>query len=192
MDKIILASASPRRSELLTRIGVHFEICPSLIDESDIKIKGSPGQKAMQLALLKALDVAKSSEKGLILGADTIVVLDGEIFGKPKDNEEAFRMLSNLSGRSHTVITGIAIVNAENGLNKVSFETTKVTVSHLTPSQIQAYISTGEPQGKAGAYAVQGKGSLFIERIDGCYFNVVGLPLARMRKMLEEFGVALL
>jgi septum formation protein len=192
MNKIILASASPRRSELLARVGINFEIQPSLIDESSIEITGSPEQKAMQLALLKARDVAKSLEKGIVLGADTIVVLDGEIFGKPKDNEEAFLMLSNLSGRSHTVITGVAIVNAENGLNKVSFEATKVTFSHLTPSRIQAYISTGEPWGKAGAYAVQGKGSLFIERIEGCYFNVVGLPLARVGKMLEEFGISLL
>lgn len=192
MDRIILASASPRRKDLLTRIGVDFEIRPSLIDESNIEIKGTPEQKAMQLALLKAQDVAKVVRKGLVLGADTIVVLDGMIFGKPKDDEEAYRMLSNLSGRSHMVITGIAIVNAENGLNRVSCEVTKVTFDSLTSSQIQAYISTGEPEGKAGAYAVQGKGSLLIDRIDGCYFNVVGLPLTRMRKMLEEFGLMLL
>jgi len=192
MNRLILASASPRRKELLSQVGVGFEVMPSEVDESNVELKGAPGEKAAELALLKAWDVAGKVGKGLVLGADTIVVLDDEIFGKPQSKEDAFRMLAGLSGRSHLVITGIALVNTENGLYRSAYETTVVEFAELDAEEIQAYINTGEPEGKAGAYAVQGIGALLVKKIDGCYSNVVGLPLMKLRRLMEEFGIKLL
>lgn len=188
MREIILASASPRRKELLSQAGIPFRVQPSSVDEEKLKLKGSPGEKAMCLALAKAMDVAGKIGDGLVLGADTIVVVDNEIFGKPADDREAFRMLSRLSGRDHLVITGIALVDAGKGVQKTAYETTRVFFAFLSDDEINAYIRTGEPRGKAGAYAVQGLGALLVDRIEGCYSNVVGLPLMRLRRLLEEFG----
>jgi len=188
MDAIILASSSPRRSELLSQAGIPFTVMPGEVDEEKAELSGTPEQKTEQLAYLKAMDVAKKVQKGLVLGADTIVVCDGEIFGKPADEEDAVRMLESLSGREHLVITGIALADAESGKVAIGHETTKVKFSPITSENIKAYIRTGEPFGKAGAYAVQGRGALFVEGIDGCYSNVVGLPLFRLGKVLCEFG----
>lgn len=189
MLEIILASASPRRSELLNQAGLPFTVIPGDVDEENAVLTGTPGQKAEQLARMKASDVVKKVDKGLVLGADTIVVYENEIFGKPADEEDARRMLKRLSGHEHQVITGIAVIDATNGRTETGYEITKVRFSKLTPMEIEAYIKTGEPFDKAGAYAVQGKGALLVDSLNGCYSNVVGLPLRRLSEMLKEFGV---
>lgn len=192
MDAIILASSSPRRRELLSQAGIPYTVKPGNVDEEKVKFSGTPEQKAEHLAYTKAMDVAKNIDRGLVLGADTIVVCDGEIFGKPIDESDALRMLESLSGREHFVITGLALVDAASGKVKKGYETTKVKFSSLTAEEIQAYIKTGEPFGKAGAYAVQGRGALLVEGLNGCYSNVVGLPLKKLDNMLKEFGIRVL
>ena len=192
MDAIVLASSSPRRRELLSQAGIPFLVIPGGVDEDNAELSGTPGQKAEQLAYMKALDVAQNIDKGLVLGADTIVICDDEIFGKPTDEADARRMLESLSGREHLVITGVALIDAGNGTVKSGFETTKVRFSKLSAQEIQAYINTGEPYGKAGAYAVQGKGALLVEGLTGCYSNVVGLPLKKVAGMLKEFGISVM
>jgi septum formation protein len=192
MDAIILASSSPRRKELLEQAGIPFRVVPGGVDEDKVELSGTPGQKAEHLAYVKAQDVAKNVEKGLVLGADTIVVCDGEVFGKPSDEADARRMLEKLNGREHHVITGVSIIDTGSGKVMKGYETTKVRFARLKPEEIQAYIDTGEPFGKAGAYAVQGKGALLVEGLDGCYSNVVGLPLQRVSKMLKELGISVL
>ncbi len=189
MDAIILASSSPRRRELLTQAGIPFTVMPGGVDEGRAKLSGTPWQKAEQLARMKAEDVAKQVDKGIVLGADTIVVCDEEIFGKPADEAHARRMLEHLSGRIHLVITGIALMNAETGDIKSGHEITKVRFAELTKDEIEAYLKTGEHLGKAGAYGIQGKAALFVKSLNGCYSNVVGLPLQRLYRMLAEIGV---
>lgn len=192
MDQIILASASPRRKELLQQVGIPFVVQPSEVDETGILLEGSPESKVEKLAYEKAADVAARNTSGLVLGADTIVEYENEIFGKPVDKEDAFRMLSILQGKKHSVITGIALIDCSTGICQKSHEITGVTFAKLTDSEIEAYIATGEPYDKAGAYAIQGVGALLVEGINGCYSNVVGLPIMRLRKMLKKFGVSLL
>ncbi len=188
MEAIILASSSPRRRELLTQAGIPFVVMPGDVDEENADISGTPAQKAQQLAYLKAMDVARG-KSGIILGADTIVVCDDEIFGKPADADDARRMLRKLSGREHLVITGIALINTSTGRVSTGYETTKVRFSSLSDREIEAYIESGEPYGKAGAYAIQGRAALFVEGLDGCYSNVVGLPLRRLYRLLQDFGI---
>jgi len=192
MRNIILASASYRRIELLNQVGARFKVQPSGIDELGISLEGSPEENVEKLSLMKAMDVAGDNEMCLVIGADTVVFIDGEVLGKPKNQEDAFRMLSMLSGREHLVITGVGVYNSESRAYRVGHEITKVFFSNLEPERIKAYIRTGEPEGKAGAYAIQGVGALLVEKIEGCYFNVVGLPLFRVSNMLEEFGEKLL
>ncbi len=189
MDSLILASSSPRRRELLTQAGILFTVEPSLIDEAAAELSGTVEEKAEQLAYLKALDVAKRTKESIVLGADTVVVCDGLVFGKPTDAADAENMLYSLSGREHTVITGIALVNAATGNYLCGHEATKVKFASLRPEEIKAYIKTGEPYGKAGAYAVQGRAALFVESLNGCYSNVVGLPLRKLYEMLRGFGI---
>jgi septum formation protein len=192
MEPIILASASPRRSELLKQVGIPFRVQPVSVDENLGKLDGEPAEKAQQLAYMKALQVSKEVGAGIVLGADTIVVLEDEIFGKPIDKADAFSMLSKLSGREHFVITGISLIDMESGRSALGYELTKVRFAKLSERDIDAYIRTGEPFGKAGAYAVQGVGALLVEGMEGCYSNVVGLPIMRLRRMLEEFGIRIL
>ncbi len=189
MNAIILASSSPRRRELLSQAGIPFTVIPGEVDEEKTELSGTPGQKAEHLAYLKAQDVAKNMDKGIVLGADTIVVCNEEIFGKPADEKDAQRMLESLSGREHFVITGIALIDAASGAVKMGYETTIVKFSLLTAEEIQAYIKTGEPFDKAGAYGVQGRGALLVEGLNGCYSNIVGLPLKKLDNMLKEFGI---
>lgn len=189
MVPIILASASPRRRELLSQAGISFVIRPGNVEEDIARLEGTPVEKAVQLALMKARDVADRNREGLVLGADTIVVVDGIIFGKPENEADACRMLSELSGREHSVITGLALVDSSSGESRTGYEETRVRFAKLAKSEIDAYIRTGEPFDKAGAYALQGKGALLVEGIEGCYSNVVGLPLMRLRRLLAEFGV---
>ncbi|PIX85347.1 MAG: septum formation inhibitor Maf, partial [Nitrospirae bacterium CG_4_10_14_3_um_filter_53_41] len=175
MKRLILASASPRRRDLLAEVGLRFEVIPSSVEEEH-QDGLSPLEVARTLAGEKAADVASRLTSGIVIGADTIVVLDGEILGKPKDPEDAFQMLRRLSGRSHEVITALVLIEAESGKMMTGQETTRVFFKEMTDREISAYISTGEPMDKAGAYGIQGKGMLLVRRIQGCYTNVVGLP----------------
>lgn len=193
MKQIILASKSPRRKELLGRF------CPDMMIRCDsseeVKILGEkPMDMVMRLALTKAKNVAKvSEEEAIIIGADTVVVLDEKILGKPKDQEDAFRMLRSLSGNCHTVFTGVAVLDTVSGKEKTFSEATKVRFKELTDEEIEAYIESLEPMDKAGAYGIQELGSFFIEGIEGDYFNVVGLPVCKLGKLLkEEFSLDIL
>lgn len=192
MDAIILASSSPRRRELLSQAGIPFTVMPADVDEVNAELSEKPERRAEQLAYLKASAVAKKIDKGLVLGADTIVVCAGEVFGKPADRTEARRMLTALNGREHQVITGIALLDAAKGTQKIGHEVTKVRFSQLLPDEIEAYINSEEPFDKAGSYAVQGRGALMVEGIEGCYTNVVGLPLRKLYMMLKEFDIQVL
>ncbi|MBL0387059.1 septum formation inhibitor Maf [Tumebacillus sp. ITR2] len=185
---LILASGSPRRKELLGSLGLTFDILVSDADESF-----TPGQPPVEivqeLAYRKASAVANTLSVGIVLGADTIVVCDEEILGKPTDVEDAKRMLKRLSGRSHTVYTGIALVEAGGtGRTLRDVRGTEVVMKPLTDAQIDAYVATGEPMDKAGAYGIQGKASQFITGIDGDYFTVVGLPVSLVADRLTEWG----
>lgn len=186
--RIVLASASPRRRELLGVIGLPFEVIPSTVEES-IDPGIPPASAAQLLALSKAREVASRLSDGLVIGADTIVVVDGKILGKPSSPDDAVKMLRMLSGREHSVISGVAIVDARTGREMASHEETLVTFGALEERVIRAYVATGEPMDKAGAYGIQGKAGMLITGICGCYFNVVGLPLARLASMLAQFGV---
>ncbi len=187
MSRIILASASPRRRELLAQIGLKCEVVPSDVVEEAQAL--APEELAEHLAVLKAQDVAGSfTGEGYVIGADTLVVLDGVIYGKPVDRKDARRMLLHLQGREHQVITGLAVIRLADGKLLRGHEITRVSIRPLNIGEIEAYIATGEPMDKAGAYAVQGRAAMFIPRINGCYFNVVGLPLARLMDMLNAAG----
>lgn len=190
MDKLILASASPRRQALLSQFHIPFDVVTPDFDESEIDAS-SPAELARALAHGKARSVSVQFPKSIVIGADTIVVLGDEPLGKPRDEADARRMLRALSGQTHKVITGVAVQKGD-GQAVVDHEETAVTFAKLDDDLIERYIRTGEPFDKAGAYAVQGLGSVLISRIEGCYFNVVGLPLRRLAVMLGRFGVNLL
>jgi septum formation protein len=184
---LILASASPRRRELLTQAGYRFEVEPSSVVESR-----RPGEDAIRFATRLAREKAEevfarhqpSTAPIMVLGADTVVVCDGEVMGKPADAADATRMLLLLSGRTHQVVTGVAVVWGS-GSAEVAAEMTHVTMRTLSPQEIADYVAGGEPMDKAGAYAIQGNAGRWIPRIHGCYFNVVGLPLALVTSLLE-------
>lgn len=184
---IILASSSPRREELLRKYNLDIQIFGAQIEEK-LSTGENPEQVAMALALEKALWVGNHfADKEIIIGADTIVVLDNRILGKPKDEEDAFRILKLLSNREHRVITGISIIQAGTNVKIVDYETTLVKLRYLHDDKIKRYISTGEPADKAGAYAIQGYGMSLVEKINGCYSNVVGLPLGKLDYLLDKF-----
>ncbi|GBF09992.1 MULTISPECIES: Maf family protein [Tepidibacillus] len=191
MEKIILASSSPRRREILELIGISFLVHPSDVDES-YNESNSPEDIVKQLATRKAMDIASYYQEGIIIGADTIVVLDGQILGKPKDEEDAFQMLNRLQGRSHQVFSGVAVVDAKTREVKASYQMTKVYMDPLSEEEIRLYIATKEPMDKAGSYGIQGFGAIFIEKIEGDYFNVVGLPVALLSTLLKDFGIQIL
>ena len=188
---LILASQSPRRAELLRNAGIHFEVRPAEVDE---RLQGNeqPLQYVQRLAREKALAVLATAPAGtVVLGADTAVVVDGEVLGKPSDAVDARRMLSQLSGRTHEVMTGVCLAwRGERGDSHVEIdvgvEVTEVDFAELTADEIVDYVGSGEPMDKAGAYAIQGRASRWIPRIRGCYFNVVGLPVARVCAMLKR------
>ncbi len=185
--RIILASASPRRKELLEQVGAEFEIIPAVGEE--IITDSSPQQAVLDLAAQKAAEVAaKVREDAIILGADTVVAFGDKILGKPKDEADAKQMLSLLSGKTHSVYTGVSIVVRQSGESQSYsfYEETEVTMYPLSEQQILSYIRTKEPMDKAGSYGIQGKGAVFIEKIQGDYNNVVGLPIARVFRTLEE------
>ncbi len=180
-----MASASPRRSAVLRQAGIAHIAVPSRVDERSVKADG-PRSYAMRLAELKASGIAPRFRDAIVIGADTLVVMDGRIFGKPKDNADARRMLRSLNGRTHSVITGICVIDCMSGMIVVRSAETLVTFRKLSASAIEAYVSSGEPLGKAGAYAIQEKGASLIARINGDFYNVVGLPLPTLLGMLEK------
>ena len=183
MTDIILASASPRRSELMTLAGFRFDVICADIDEI-VPEKALPQEVVMSLALQKAQAVAKDHRKSAVVGSDTVVALDGKILGKPRSEKEAAEMLRSLSGRIHKVYTGVAIVCGE----KVTsfFEETEVEFFPLTDPEILDYVATGEPMDKAGAYGIQGRGAVLVKRINGDYFNVMGLPISKVYRELKD------
>ncbi len=189
---IILASASPRRSELLKKITSNFKIVVSDFEESNISFSGNCGEYVMTLAKGKAMAICSSVKKPTaIIGCDTIVYLKGKVLGKPKDNLEAFQMLSGLSDNTHEVYTGIAVINTETQEVSTEYVCTQVKFSKLSRIEINNYIETGEPIGMAGAYAIQGAASIFVKELKGCYYSVVGLPVNKLYFMLREMGVNL-
>lgn len=190
--KIVLASKSPRRRELLSTFVSDFEI---IADNSQEVIEPdiTPEEAVKRLALQKAKNVAAKAEAdAVVIAADTIVFIDGKILGKPADEEEASRMLHQLSGREHHVCTGIAVIDNQSGAEACNFERTVVYFKPLSEAEIEKYIKTGEPMDKAGAYGIQGIGSVFVEGIRGDYFNVVGFPMCALSKLLKnEFDIEL-
>ena len=185
--QIVLASASPRRKELLENIGLDFVVHPGSFEEKDSHL--TPEELALHNALGKAQQVALHYKNALIIGVDTVVAYQNHFLGKPKDDNHAKEMLRLLSNTTHKVLTAIAIINTNTGNPVTAIETTMVTMDRLDESDIDSYVKSGEGHDKAAGYAIQGIGSLYIKKIEGDYFNVVGLPIFRLRKLLKEFGI---
>lgn len=185
MAEIILASGSPRRKELLETAGLDFRIIVADIEEK-IPDGATPQEAVKALAFQKAQAVANSHRESIVIGADTVVVCDGKILGKPKNEDDAFNMLRMLSGRSHTVCTGVALIKGDKAKNFC--DETEVEFHKLSDEEIEAYVKTGEPMDKAGAYGIQGKGCVLVKRINGDYFNVVGLPVSRVYRELGDMN----
>ncbi len=186
--KLILASASARRAEILRDAGFHFTMLSSAIDETPYAGE-SPHDLVQRLANAKAdLVAARAIGPAIVIAADTEVTLDGHIFGKPRSSDEARRMLEKLSGRTHSVVTGVALIRLPDAERITFIEFTLVHFATLSPEEITQYLATGEAHDKAGAYAIQGRAGRYIPRIEGCYFNVVGLPLARLQHALTQLG----
>lgn len=200
--RLILASSSPRRKELLKKITDDFTVIESDFDEKTIEFQGDVSKYVMELAKAKAMDVSNKlrneakykklfEQEVFIIGCDTIVEIQNNILGKPKDNLEAEIMLKKLSGKVHRVYSGIAVVNASKKVFETDYARTEVVFSKLSMDEIRNYINSGESLDKAGAYGIQGKAAIFVEEIRGCYYNIVGLPLNKLYKMLLEMGVNL-
>ena len=186
--KLILASSSPRRAEVLQCAGFEFETLSTNVDES-LRAGESPEAYVLRLAEAKARAAAVHiTGEALVIGADTTVVIDKLVLGKPESGEDAKLMLARLSGRTHEVLTGLAVIRLPGGRERIQEERTLVTFATMTQKEIEEYVASGEPFDKAGGYAIQGKGGRFVTRVEGCYFNVVGLPLARLYGILRDFG----
>lgn len=185
---LVLASASPRRADLLRQAGLEFTVIKPLVNE-ELPAGEQPEKMVIKLARRKALDVIGRLECGHVLGADTIVVCGGVKLGKPADDEEARRMLGLLSGNVHDVYTGLALYDVTGGDFQTGFSRTRVWMKPLEQAYINRYVESGEPLDKAGAYGIQGRGAVFIDRIEGCYFNVVGLPLSLLFELLIRMKV---
>ncbi|MEK3882683.1 Maf family protein [Paenibacillus sp. PL2-23] len=196
ISRLVLASSSPRRKELVATLDLSLPVYILSTDSDETVLPDwSPQQTVETLSLRKAraaaemLQQAGSGYVDLIIAADTIVAIDGHILGKPSHEEEACHMLSRLSGRKHDVLTGVACLAPHTGVTKVAYRRTQVQMKELSPDRIRRYVATGEPMDKAGSYGIQGLGSTLVESIEGCYFNVVGLPLALLSELLEQYGV---
>lgn len=186
--KLILASSSPRRAEILRDAGIAFTVMSSAVDETPIPGE-SPNEHVHRLAFAKAeLVAARSVGPAIVIGADTVVALDGQIIGKPRSTEDARRTLGLLSSRTHSVVTGVMLICLPNAERRGFVETTQVTFSELSRDEISRYLATDEPYDKAGSYAIQGRAGRYIPRVEGCYFNVVGMPLARLWQELSALG----
>ncbi|MCD4708023.1 MAG: Maf family protein [Candidatus Sabulitectum sp.] len=182
--KLILASRSPRRTEILKLASVPHIVYPSAVEEKSME--GTPCDIVMHWAQLKAADVAHKFPDHPVLGADTMVFRDGALLGKPENEAQAFQMLHSLSGRWHTVYGGVALMWQSRGLSFTFAEATRVKFRNLPDNEIRAYIATGEPMDKAGAYGIQGRGCVLVDKVDGCYFNVMGLPISRFLHRLKD------
>lgn len=182
---IILASASPRRREILENVKVDFTIIKSNIKEVILENE-SPKEVAMRLAFEKCMDIASKNTNDLVIGADTIVVLENTILGKPKDEEDAYRMIKLLSNKKHQVITGISLINLSLDKKVIDYVVSEVTFKNLSDETIRDYINTKESLDKAGAYGIQGYGGLLVNSISGDYFNIVGLPISKISDLLKE------
>ncbi len=191
MMRLVLASQSPRRIALLRQIGLSPEVIPSQVEETfDATL--SPSQNAMRLAFAKAVDVGGRLDDAVIIGADTIVMVDGTYLGKPSNRLDAIRMLESLSGRTHIVVTGFSILGRPGNQSITDCEETRVTFRPIPRPEIEAYVAGGSPMDKAGAYGIQDDyGAVFVSRIEGCYYNVVGLPLSKLYMKLQEFSTNL-
>ncbi|MFP4017084.1 MAG: Maf family protein [Halanaerobiales bacterium] len=189
MTKLVLASASPRRQELMKMLGFNFTIVPSKIKEDEY-IDLEPIEMVKELARAKAEEVAELVEDTLVIGSDTIVVLDDIVLGKPSDHDEAVSILKKLRSQKHSVLTAIAICDTVSGKVLVDYEETDVFMGPISDEEILEYVKTGEPMDKAGAYGIQGIGGIFVEKINGSYFTVMGLPIHKLVQMLKEFGVS--
>lgn len=183
---IVLASGSPRRKELLENLNINFKVIPSNVEEEMIHNE-KPEIMTMRLAFTKALDIANKNQNSTVIGADTIVVLDDNVLGKPKDEKDAFNMLKNLSDKYHQVITGISVINLNEGKKIVDYVVSDVKFKKIDDEKIKRYIDTKEPLDKAGAYGIQGYGSLLVEEIKGDYFNIVGLPISKLDEILHKY-----
>lgn len=182
---IILASKSPRRREILENTKVRFSVKESQVDEV-IKADESPKETVMRLAYEKALDVANNNKESLVIGADTIVVINDQILGKPKNEEEAYNMIKLLSGKTHYVVTGFALINLSLNKKVIDCEVSQVTFKELSEECIKDYLNTKESLDKAGAYGIQGYGGLLVKNIQGDYFNIVGLPISKISDCLKD------
>lgn len=198
ISRIVLASSSPRRKELVATLDLSLPVYILSTDSDETVLpEWTPQQTVETLSLRKAqaaMDMLRQSPvaadyRDLIIAADTIVAVDGQILGKPADEEDAFRMLSKLSGRKHDVFTGVSCIAADSGETHVAYRRTIVRMRELVDERIRRYVASGEPMDKAGAYGIQGLGSTLVEEIEGCYFNVVGLPLALLSDLLEKYGI---
>jgi len=190
--KWILASASPRRREILAGLGLQFQVDPSSVPEPERRAGESPSRYAIRAARLKAREAAQRYSRGFIISADTIVVLGDRIMGKPVDADEARGMLRSLSGQWHCVVSGICLIDCSLGRERSGHAISRVHFRRLTGSDLEWYLATGEYADKAGAYAIQGFASLFIDRIEGCYFNIVGFPIVTFDKLCRSIGIDLL
>lgn len=197
ISRIVLASSSPRRKELVASLGLSLPVYILSTDtDESIELGWKPDYIVEQLSLRKAsaavrmLQNESDNQPSLVVGADTIVVLDGEALGKPEDDADAVAALRRLQGRSHEVYTGVACLSAVTGEATVAHRMTRVWMKPLSDKQIEGYVATGEPRDKAGSYGIQGLGSTIVERIDGCYFNVVGLPLSLLSDMLARYDIS--
>ena len=191
MKRIILASASPRRKELLEQICLKFTVDTRVREDTEL-VGQEPHKQAKEISLKKAESVAGRYPDAIVIAADTFGVIDGRIIGKPRSESEACLMLASLSGKSHTVITGFTVLDTLTGKAVSQSVETTVHMKRLTTSEIEAYVQTGEPLDKAGAYAIQGLGAVLVEKIEGDYFNVMGLPISALAEVLKEFGVNVL
>jgi septum formation protein len=190
MRGIVLASRSSAREHLLRQTGIRFKVTPSTIPEDGI---GPASEEQIKnLALTKARDVASRIKNSIVIGADTVIIHRRKMIGKPRNSTEARKILKRLNGSVHCVVTGIAVVDATTGKEATACVKTSVEMKRMSEHEIEAYVATGEPLGKAGAYGVQGKGAIFIKRINGCYYNVVGLPLPKLADMLRKFQISLI
>jgi len=189
--KLVLASASPRREEILTQLNLKFTIVPSKIDESGFD-HSDPVELVKVLAEKKASSVSKLVEDALIIAADTVVVHNDQILGKPAGKLEAKKMLKKLSSDQHQVITGVAVLNSRTGESYLDYNITDVKMTAISESEIENYVETGEPLDKAGAYAIQGFGGLFVEEIKGSYYSVMGLPIHQLAVLMDKFNYGIL
>jgi len=190
MKQLILASQSPRRKHILKQLGVKFEVAENTFTEIGHE-KGSPQKHVFENALGKASSVAAQYKNALVIGADTVVVFKQKVLGKPKDMREAVSFLQMLQGNTHAVYTGLALIDTKKNNELTDYVKTNVTMRTLTDNELKAYLALINPLDKAGAYAIQGPGSIVVEKIDGCYYNVVGFPIAKLEDMMLSLGTSL-